>query len=108
MAIGTIVIPESESAFQKRVTDLAEELGWEWMHIGRVGKYVPNGAKGTLGSGWPDLTLIKGSRLVFAELKADSGALTVTQQLVMGRLALVAETYVWRPSDWPQILHVLV
>jgi hypothetical protein len=103
-----IVIAESEASFQRRLTDLAEELGWEWMHIGRVGKYVANGAKGTLGSGWPDLTLLRGSRLLFVELKAQQGpGLTVTQKLVLGRLSMAAEAYVWRPSDWAQILHVL-
>ena len=103
-----IIIEESETAFQHRVTQLAEDLGWEWLHIGRVGKYVANGAKGTLGSGWPDLTLLRGSRLVFAELKAQKGpGPSVTQKLVLGRLSMAAESYVWRPSDWPQILHVL-
>jgi hypothetical protein len=101
-------IEESETAFQHRVTQLAEDLGWEWMHIGRTGKYVANGAKGTLGSGWPDLTLLRGGRLIFAELKAQKGPPpSVTQQLVLGRLSHAAESYVWRPSDWPQILHLL-
>jgi len=103
-----ILIAESETAFQHRVTQLAEDLGWEWMHIGRVGKYAANGAKGTLGSGWPDLTLLRGSRVIFAELKAQKAPpLTVTQQLVLGRLSQATEAYIWRPSDWPQILHVL-
>jgi len=102
-----ILIAESETAFQHRVTQLAEDLGWEWMHIGRVGKYAANGAKGTLGSGWPDLTLLRGSRVIFAELKAQKAPpLTVTQQLVLGRLSQATEAYIWRPSYWPQILHV--
>lgn len=46
-------IPLTEAEFQKQVLDLALSLGWQWMHIGRVGKYTANGAKGTLGTGWP-------------------------------------------------------
>jgi len=37
----------TETEFQKQVVRIAEEFGWEWMHIGRTGKHVPNGAKGT-------------------------------------------------------------
>lgn len=107
--MGGWIADESESVFQRRVTELAEQHGWEWMHVGRVGKYAPNGAKGTLGIGWPDLTLLRGDTLVFAELKAQKAPPpTVSQQLVLARLGETgAGVFVWRPSDWPLILDVL-
>lgn len=104
-----LIIPETEAEFQKRVTDLAESFGWQWMHIGRVGKYVPNGAKGTLGKGWPDLVLTHpGEGVLFVELKVDGQFLSNDQQAVMQSLqAAHQRTDVWRPVDWPLILQVL-
>ena len=103
----SFTISETESQFQARVTTVAEEFGWEWMHVGRVGKHVPNGAKGTLGRGWVDLVLVRESRIIFAELKADDGQVTAEQHRVLGILSEAAECYVWRPSQWSLILEVL-
>jgi hypothetical protein len=102
----TIDITEAE--FQKQVTRIAEDFGWEWMHIGRTGKHVPNGAKGTLGPGWPDLLMVRGDQLLVAELKTDRAPTpTVAQQHVLMVLGNVARTYVWRPSQLALILEVL-
>jgi len=105
-----ILIAESEAQFQARLIEYAISRGWEWMHIGRTGKYSANGAKGTLGTGWPDLTLVRGPRLIFAELKSQKAPPPpLEQQHVLLRLSEVGvETYHWRPSDWPMILEVLL
>lgn len=101
-------IPLTEAEFQSQVVNLAESFGWQWMHIGRTGKHVANGAKGTLGRGWPDLLLIRGSRIIFAELKAQKAPpLPEHQKAVLNILAQAAEAYVWRPSDLPFILEEL-
>ena len=98
----------TETEFQKQVVRIAEEFGWEWMHIGRTGKHVPNGAKGTLGPGWPDLLLVRGDRLVIAELKAEKAPPPTQQQFrVLAQFRGVAMTYVWRPSQMNLILEVL-
>lgn len=109
MTAHSILIQETEAQFQSRLTQVAEDLGWEWLHVATTGIGRHSPMRGTLGKGWPDLTLIKGDRLIFAELKADSGGHpTVTQKLILGRLALTgAEVYVWRPSHWNHILYVL-
>jgi hypothetical protein len=97
----------TEAEFQRQVTNLAERLGWQWMHIGRTGKYVSNGAKGTLGKGWPDLVLVRG-RVLFVELKRDRELPTAAQQEVLMYLSLAGqETHVWRPSQWALILETL-
>lgn len=101
-------IQMTEAEFQRRLVQHAESLGWEWMHIGRTGKHVANGAKGTLGPGWPDLLLVRGDRMVIAELKAEKAPPpTVTQQLVLGVLGGAVETFVWRPSQLNLILEIL-
>lgn len=94
---------QTESEWQRFVTDYAESLGWDWMHVGRVGKYQANGAKGTLGEGWPDLVLVKGHRVLFVELKAQDGKLTVQQRRVLDILG----GDVWRPSDFARMADVL-
>lgn len=104
------VLPKNETEWLKVVTRAAQDTGWEWLHIGRVGKHKANGAKGTLGKGWPDLFLIRPGRMLFAELKADDAPdLTLEQKLVLAALSNAgAEVYVWRPRDIAQVMDVLV
>ena len=92
------------------VLDLASVRHWEALHLRPArtadGEWrVP--VQGSMGAGWPDLTLVRGSRLVFVELKGDKGKLSPHQERVLGLLRQVAEVYVWKPSDWDTILEVL-
>jgi hypothetical protein len=58
--------------------------------------------------GYPDLTLVRGGRMVFAELKAQDGRLSAEQTAWLDALKQTkAEVYVWKPSDWPTIKRVL-
>ena len=62
--------------------------------------------------GWPDLVLARVAqpmRLIFAELKAEDGELTVFQERWLNVLAAnpEIEVYLWRPHHWPYILEVL-
>ena len=104
------MLPKTEAAWQKIITTAAEQAGWEWLHIGRVGKHKANGAKGTLGKGWPDLFLVKPGRMIFVEVKGeDAPDLRMDQKLVMAALSNAgAEVYVWRPSDFAFAMDVLV
>jgi len=57
---------------------------------------------GPTGSGdsWPDLTLCKGDRLLFRELKAGA-QVTSEQQAWCDALAAAGQDWtVWRPCDW--------
>ena len=98
----------SESDWQQQVLATALRLGWQTMHIGRTGKHQAVGAKGTLGIGWPDLTLVKGGRLIFAELKGQK-APSPTAEAEGGTMHLsnVGEIHVWRPSDFGLVLDTL-
>jgi hypothetical protein len=53
------------------------------------------------GAGYPDLTLVRAPRLLFAELKSSTGTLTATRADWLDRLRLLpnVEVYIWRPSD---------
>ncbi len=61
-------------------------------------------------AGYPDLTMVRGTRLVVAELKSEKGRLSPHQKVWVAKLENVAgvEVYVWRPSDWPAVRDVLL
>lgn len=109
-AMAQMQIPLTEQAFQKQVTDLAEYNGWLWMHVNRMGDpsgYWRTPVTGPLGRGWPDLVLVRGTQLIFVELKRQKMMLSSAQRDVLDTLMRVTETYVWRPLDWNQIVSVL-
>ena len=85
---------------QEQIVDLAVLLGYDWLHVGALrtkhGWRTPT--RGTL-SAWPDLTLVRGSRLIFAEIKRELEWLRDDQTDVLAILRRAAECYVWRPSD---------
>ncbi len=89
----------SERQFQAQVTELATLRNWVWYHT-HDSRRSP--------AGFPDLVLVRGRRLVFAELKRERGRLTKEQEQWLRTLqATDAEVYVWRPSDWPQVQETL-
>ena len=99
----------TEAQLQQAVMDLAAIRGWEQLHLRPAqtakGWRVP--VQGSMGKGWPDLTLVRGSRIIFVELKGAKGTLTPDQLWVLDRLRLAAEVYVWKPEDWDTIVEVL-
>jgi hypothetical protein len=61
------------------------------------------------GAGWPDLVLVRPPRLIFAELKSDTGKVRPQQSQWLDVLRLLpqAETFLWRPCDWDSIVETL-
>lgn len=90
----------TERQWQQRITDLARLRGWRCFHPYDSRRSAP---------GFPDLTLVRGGRLIFAELKTDTGRLTVEQRGWIDALAAVigVTAVVWRPSDWPTVVQEL-
>lgn len=86
----------SEAAWQSRVVDYAKFCGWRLYWHADSRRSV---------AGWPDLTLIRGTALLFAELKTDTGRLKAAQTECLD--ALRAVPAVWRPSDWPTVQKLL-
>jgi VRR-NUC domain-containing protein len=98
---GTSVKPlETEADFLGWVRDLAHLRRWRTYHTLR--------SKGSE-SGFPDLVMVRGGRLVFAELKTASGRLTGDQSDWLHTLELVplVEIYLWRPRDREAIMRIL-
>ena len=84
-------------------------LGWKRAHFRPArtahGWRTPVAADG---AGFPDLILVRGDRLLAAELKTESGTLTPAQSEWLEALAAAGmETFVWRPDDWDAIAKVL-
>lgn len=107
-APSTRPVDISEAALLSHVLELAHMLGWRAAHfraaMTKHGWRTPVAADG---KGFPDLLLVRGKRLIVAELKSRTGRLTAEQQDWLDALADVADVYVWRPDDLEQIAEVL-
>ncbi|HYE20941.1 MAG TPA: hypothetical protein VEA69_21020 [Tepidisphaeraceae bacterium] len=89
----------SEKDFQADVIRFAKANGWRVYHTFTSKRSEP---------GYPDLTLVRGSRLIFAELKTESGKATAEQSEWLDAIrAARVPAYLWRPSDWPAIREAL-
>ena len=87
----------SESALQSAIIQLAELLDWRVYHVANVRRQL----RASTSVGFPDLVLLRGTRLVFAELKSAKGKLTAEQKQWIAALGVAGvECYVWRPDDW--------
>lgn len=62
--------------------------------------------------GFPDLVMVRGQRLIFAELKVGKNKLSAEQsQWIIDLTNLVSmevAVYSWTPKDWIDILKVLM
>ena len=90
----------AEKDFQRQVLDLARLFRWKPYHP-FLSKWSERG--------FPDLTLIRPPRLLFAELKRDRGKPTPDQAewLELLRACPGVETYLWHPSDFDDIAAIL-
>lgn len=95
-----------EAQFQAKVLSIAKLYGWDHYHPPAVD---PRRVGGTpYKPGWPDLTLAKPGRVIFAELKADGNYPTADQRKWLALLdAAGMEVAVWWPKDLPVIMRVL-
>ena len=101
----------TEKEFQQTVVDFARLRGWRTYHTHDSRRSD---------AGFPDLVMVRGDRLVFAELKTEKGRLSAAQEQWREALAAMGEqvgdpdvwppqvgAFVWRPSNWPVIEAVL-
>jgi|TARA_R110000824_G_scaffold248337_1_gene437455 hypothetical protein len=85
-----------ERSWQNTILELADLKGWYVYHNPDSRRSAP---------GFPDLCLIRPPRLVFVEVKRETGSLTKKQKDVLSMLtACDVENYVARPSDWQQLV----
>lgn len=90
------VLEVSERDLTRQVAELAVLFGWRRYHTW-LARHSP--------AGFPDETLVRGERLIFAELKSEKGKLTPAQVEWLRALRQVrtVEVYEWRPSDLEQL-----
>jgi hypothetical protein len=90
----------AEHDWQTRVVDLARLRGWLVYHPHDSRLSEP---------GWPDLAMVRGGRLILAELKSPHGRLTPKQATWLEALRFVRgiEVHHWQPDDWPTVTEVL-
>lgn len=101
--------PVSEREWQSTVLELARSLGWRSMHV-RTSRGKNGHATTTSVVGWPDLVLWSETqrRVLFAELKSETGQLSDQQDAVLASLrAAGQEVAVWRPADFDAAVAVL-
>lgn len=103
----------NETEFQNSLIKAAQLLGWKVAHFRGVRIQRKNGSiyyatpVQADGEGFVDLVMVRGNRLICAELKSDKGRTSKEQDDWLEKLGLVAETYVWKPKDWEEITRVL-
>lgn len=88
----TVALPMSEAQLQQAVVDCARHLGYRVYHT-----YDSRRSD----AGFPDLVLVRGPHLIFAELKSEKGRLSGFQVRWLEALEETsALTFVWKPQDW--------
>lgn len=98
----------SEREFLDQVIDLARHCGW-LVHHQRPARTAQGWRSAIQGhKGFPDLVLVRGSYVLFVELKTDRGKTTLEQDDWLDRLRTAgAFAVVWRPEDWDTIERIL-
>lgn len=92
----------SEQEWQQQFVQLATALGWKHMHVRRSLGKGRRWTTATNVDGWPDLTLWhpKQRRVVFVELKSETGRVTAEQRAVHVSLRTAgADVRVYKPSE---------
>jgi hypothetical protein len=104
----------SEKEFQQQVIDFAHLHGWKvaWFRPVRVqradGSVYYETPVGADGKGWPDLILVKGVKIVAAELKVGKNTTSPEQDRWLAVLATCCiPAFVWTPSTWEEISECL-
>ena len=89
----------NEKHFQGSIVSAARQLGWRAYHTYDSRRSAP---------GFPDLVLVRGRRIVYAELKSERGVMSAAQyQWLRDLVCAGQDVFLWRPSDWDAILAEL-
>lgn len=89
----------SEKEFMSQVIQLAQLFRWKIYHTHNSRKSV---------AGFPDLLMLRGAKMIVAELKVGRNKITSDQAdwLTWFRVA-GAKSYLWTPDHWSEIESVL-
>ena len=95
----------TEAQFTRQVIKFAALHGWRTAHFrpARTKDGWRTAVSGQ-GKGFPDLVLLKDSRIIIAELKVGYGKCTKEQlNWIFAWERTPAKCFIWRPEDWPLI-----
>jgi hypothetical protein len=99
-----------ELGFTREIVGWAHKLKWRVAHfrpgMSSKGQWLTS----MLGDpGYPDLTIARGRRLIFAELKIPPNKMTDAQLawFVLLQNVPLVEAYLWTPADFPKIIETL-
>lgn len=82
----------TEKQLQAAIVKTARLLGWRVYHTFDSRRSEP---------GFPDLTMVRGRLLIFAELKTDKGKVSAAQEAWLDALISTGVgVALWRPADW--------
>ena len=92
--------PIKEKDFLSQVKDLAMIYHWRVYH-----PFLSTWSE----KGYPDITLVRPPRLIFAELKQENGKLSESQAEWAELLKACpgVEYYLWKPSGFDEIVAIL-
>jgi hypothetical protein len=103
-----------EAAFQEAVVGLARHMNWRVAHFRKVRVSRKSGSTywetpvAADGRGFPDLLMLRGGRIVAAELKVGTNRETEEQAAWLAAFAAAGcESYLWRPERWAAIVACL-
>lgn len=90
----------SEKVSMQQVLDLATLQGWLTYHTYDSRRSSP---------GFPDVVMVRGKHLLFAELKSEKGKFSQPQKQWLEALAKVetVSSHLWKPHDFDEIMVVL-
>ena len=94
---------QTERDFQKFVINRALNHGWTYYHA-PDNKPDQYGRLQNVVKGFPDIVLVKNEKLVFVELKTETGRVSPEQTAWLEKLKKTGcDTFVWRPSMWKKV-----
>lgn len=101
-AVASRSVAISERDFQRQVIDLAHALNWRVAHFRPA--LTKRGWRTAVegdGAGFPDLILVRGDRLIVAELKSTNGRAPSPEQIAWLQAFenAGAKACVWRPHQ---------
>jgi len=97
---GGVVPYVTEKEFLAQVIQLGRIYQWGCYHTHDSRRSA---------AGFPDIVMVRLSRILFIELKSERGKVTPVQQEWLDALELTGkvETYLWKPSMWDTVVEVL-
>ena len=98
----------TEREFSQQVEGLLTMFGWHWCHF-RPAR-TEDGWRTALSGyqGFPDYLMVKGHRVIYAELKSAKGQPTPEQyEWLLALTEARQEVYLWRPDDFNEVSGIL-